>query len=107
MYRSITCMHSLNLAFIFFEVDQAVYNMVSIALFSHKLNGKKNYENIVIRMGGFHVIICMIKKIYSRFKIQTKLKILFEARVGIKVTVRAAKKGADDKKCITYFKIIV
>ena len=61
--RSAKCMYSLNLNFIFLEVDQTNYHKVLQALFSHKQNGTTSYDKLILRMGGFHVIICVLRKI--------------------------------------------
>ena len=65
---SITCMYSLNLDFIFLKVDPATYNKCLQILFSHKENSNKNYDNVMVHMGGFQVLICMLRAVYSGLK---------------------------------------
>ena len=63
--RSLECKDHLNLDFIVLEVDQAIYIKVLQLKFQlHKDNSLK-YDNVVVRMGGFHILLCLVRSIYS------------------------------------------
>ena len=60
--------NQLELDFIFLECDQAIYTKVFQLLFKLKTEDPDTYNKITLRMGGFHIELCMLKTIYSRFK---------------------------------------
>ena len=57
-------MHELELGFIFLEVDQAIYHKI----LDVKFQFPDQFQSVIVRMGGFHVIICLMRSIYSRFR---------------------------------------
>ena len=57
-------------------------------------------------MGGFHMIMCMMKCIYSRFKGFGFPEFLSEVGVGGSGTIENALKGGDVKAGIRYYKIL-
>ena len=61
-------MTELNLKYIILEVDQAIYTKRLHAMFRMELDGSMIFDKIIPRMGGFHIVICMLKKIFSRLK---------------------------------------
>ena len=61
-------MTELNLKNSILEVDQAIYTKISDAKFRMGLDGSMIFDKIIPRMGGFHIVICMLKTIFSRFK---------------------------------------
>ena len=68
MDRTIECMNYLNLNYIFLEVDQAIFNKVLQVLFAFQEKENRKLDKIIVRMGGCHVILCLLRTIYSRFK---------------------------------------
>ena len=66
--RSLDVMTELNLKNIILEVDQAIYTKILDAMFRMELDGSTIFDKIIPRMGGFHIVICMLKTIFSRFK---------------------------------------
>ena len=66
--RSLDVMTELNLKNIILEVDQAIYTKILDAMFRMELDGSMIFDKIIPRMGGFHIVICMLKTIFSRFK---------------------------------------
>ena len=68
MDRTIECMNYLNLNYIFLEVDQAIFNKVLQVLFAFQEKENRKRDKIIVRMGGCHVILCLSRTIYSRFK---------------------------------------
>ena len=80
--RTVETMNELELEFIFLECDQAIYTKVLKIMFKLERENKDMYRRIVLRMGGFHVLMCMIKTIYSRFKGCSFVKLLAEVGIG-------------------------
>ena len=61
-------MTELELGSIFLEVDQAIYTKILDNKFYLLQNtGNNSYEKIIVRMGRFHIIMCLMRFIYSRF----------------------------------------
>ena len=59
-----------------------------------------------MRIGGFHVILCLLRTLYSRFKDSGIIDLLVEATVGTEGTIRSALRGGDVKLGIRYYKIL-
>ena len=57
-------------------------------------------------MGRFHVILCLLGTIYSRFKDSGIIELLVEAAVATEGTIRSALRGGDVKLGIHYYKIL-
>ena len=68
MQRTIECMNCLNLNYIFLEVDQAIYNKVLQVLFAYQKKENRKFDKLIVRMGGFYVILCLLRTVYSRLK---------------------------------------
>ena len=100
-------MNCLNLnSFIFLEVDQAIYNKVLQVLFAYQKKKNRKFDKLIVRMGGFYVILCLLRTIYSRLKDSGIIELLVEAGVGTEVTIRSAVRGGDVKPGICYYKIL-
>ena len=97
MDRAIECMNYLNLNYIFLEVDQAILNKVLQVLFAFQEKDNRKFDKIIVRMGEFHVILCLLRTIYSRFKDSGIIELLVEAAVGTEGTIRSALRGRDVK----------
>ena len=61
-------MTELNLKNIILEHDQAIYTKILDAMFRMELDGSMIFDKIIPRMVGFHIVICMLKTIFSKFK---------------------------------------
>ena len=85
--------NELDLEFIFLEADQAIYTKVLQILFKFQEEGNGYFCEIIVRMGGFHVIICLMKTIFSRFKDCSLIQLISEVGVASETTIRAAMKG--------------
>ena len=66
--RSLDITKELDIPHLFFEVDQAICTKVLDVMFRIKFDGKQIFDKIVPRMGGFHVLLCLLRTIFSRFK---------------------------------------
>ena len=64
------------------------------------------FNEVIPRMGGFHIVLCMIHTIYSRFKNSRVVEILSSAGLGGKGTIKKALKGGDTKLAISLYKIL-
>ena len=106
MNRSMTCMSELELDYIFLVADQAIYAKVLEILFDYKERGMDTFKGLIVRMGGFHVQMCLMKSIYSRFKDCGLVRLLSECGIGSEGTIRSAMNGGDVKAGIRYYKIL-
>ena len=106
MNRTIDIKNELGLEYIFLEADQAIYTKVLQILFKFQEDGNNHFDGMIVRMGGFHVIICLMRTIFSRFKDCGMIELLAEVAVGTEGTIRAAMKGGDVKEGIRYYKIL-
>ena len=57
-------------------------------------------------MGGFHIILCLMRCIYSRFKGFGFPELLSEVGLGGSGTIEKALKGGDVKEGIRYYKFL-
>ena len=92
-------MRDLELGFIFLEVDQAIYHKILDVKF--QLYQQAELDNIIVRMGGFHVIICLMRSIYSRFR-----GFGFVELLSTPGTIESALKGGDVKTGIRLYKLL-
>ncbi len=104
--RTVKCMKELQLSYIFLEVDQAIYSKVLQVMFKYNSEGRNDFDNVIVRMGGFHVIICMLRTIHSRFKGSGIVELLSEAGVGAEGTIKSAINGSNVKQGVRYYKLI-
>ena len=58
---TIECMNYLNLNYTFLEVDQAIFNKVLEVLFAFQKQENKKFDDIIVRIGGFHLILCLLR----------------------------------------------
>ena len=103
---TIEWINNLNLSYIFLEVEQAIFNKVLQILFAFQEKESTKFDKIIVRMGGCHVILCLLRIIYSRFKDSVIIELLVEAAVGIEGTIRSALRGGDAKLGIRCYKIL-
>ena len=53
---------------IILEIDQAIHTKVLDAMLKMELDRSVIFDKIIPRMGGFQIVISMLKTIFSRFK---------------------------------------
>ena len=104
--RTVETMNELELEFIFLECDQAIYTKVLQIMFKLERENKDLYGRIVLHMGGFHVLMCMLKTIYSRFKGCGFVKLLAEVGIGGEGTIKKALNGGDVKEGVRLYKLL-
>ena len=104
--RAIRCKYELQLEYIFLEVDQAIYNKVLQVLFNQQARDPSFCNKLIVRMGGFYVVLCLLKTIYSRFYNSGIVELLVEAGVGSDGSIRSAMKSSDVKFGIRCYKIL-
>ena len=88
------------------KVDQAVYTKVIDLKFELYKNNQEQFKCVIERTGGFHIIMYMMKCIYSRFKRVGFPELLSEVGLGGSGTIENALKGGDVKAGIRYYKIL-
>ena len=103
--RAMRCKSELQLEYIFLEVNQAIYNKVLQVLFNQKTRDPSFCNKLVVRMGGFRIVLCLLKTIYRRFY-DSGIVELLEAGVGSDGSIRSAMKGSDLKFGIRCYKIL-
>ena len=103
--RAMRCKSELQLEYIFLEVNQAIYNKVLQVLFNQKTRDPSFCNKLVVRMGGFRIVLCLLKTIYRRFY-DSGIVELLEAGVGSDGSIRSAMKGSDVKFGIRCYKIL-
>ena len=99
------CKSELQLEYIFLEVNQAIYNKVLQVLFNQKTRDPSFCNKLVVGMGGFRIVLCLLKTIYRRFY-DSGIVELLEAGVGSDGSIRSAMKGSDVKFGIRCYKIL-
>ena len=104
--RSLDIMDELGNKYIFMEVDQAIYHKVLDAMFKMEKGGLSIFEKVIPRMGGFHVVLCMIRTIFSRFKNAGIVELVSSAGLGGKGTIKKALNGGDTKQAIFLYKLL-
>ena len=102
--RTQDIMEELETNLIFIEVDQAIYTKVLDAMFRLKDEGENLFDNIIPRLGGFHILICMLRTIYSLFHNCGFVQLLSAAGLGGIGTVQKNLNGGDVKEGILLHK---
>ena len=95
----------LGLCYIFLEGDQAIFAKVLDVMFKLKNENNKIFDKIIVRMDGFHIIICLLGTIYNCFK-NTGLVLLSRVGLGGKGTLQNALKGGDVKYGMYHHKLL-
>ena len=67
---------------------------------------KRKKTESLINLEDFHVILCLLRTIYSRFKDSGIIEILIEAGVGTEGMILSAIREGDAKQGIHYYKIL-
>ena len=106
MDRTIECMKDLNLNYIFLENNQAIFNKVLQVLFAFQEKENRKFDKVVVHMGGFHVILGLLRTIFSRFKDSGIIELLVDVTVGTGGTIWSALRGSDVKLGMRYYKIL-
>ena len=66
--RVLRIFEELEINQMFLEVDQAIYTKVLDAMFNMEADGINLFSKLVPRIGGFHVLLCMLRTMFARFK---------------------------------------
>ena len=88
------------------EVDQAIYHKVLDAMFKMEHEGSSVFHEVIPRMGGFHIVLCMIRTIFSRYKNAGIVELLSAAGLGGRGTIINALQGGDTKVAISLCKML-
>ena len=81
----------------FIEVDQAIYSKLLDAMFKISENKHVVFSKLIPRMEGFHIIMCMLKTVFSRFKDSGTIKLFVYSGMSGEKTIKHALKGGDLK----------
>ena len=88
------------------ELDQAIYGKVLDVIFKLENENNKKFDKIIVRMGGFHIIICVLCTICSCFRNTGLVELLSRVCPGGKSTIQNALKGGDGKYDIYLHKLL-
>ena len=80
--RLLEVMGELEMIYILLEVDSTIYQKVLNVMFNREKDGISIFKKVITRMSGFHIVLCMIPTIYSRFKYAGIVERLSAARLG-------------------------
>ena len=95
--RAFKILMELEMEKMFIEADQAIYSKLFDAMFKLSEDGHDVFSKLVPRMGGFHIIMCMLKTIFSRFKDSGISKLFGYSGISGEGTIKHALKGGDVK----------
>ena len=87
-------------------MNQAIYHKVFHAMFRMEKEGTAIFYKVIPRMSGFHIVLCMVRTIYSRFKHAGIIKLFSSAGLGGKSTIKKVLKGGDTKEAIFLCKLL-
>ena len=79
--RLLEVMEELEMIYIFLEVDSTIYQKVLNVMFNREKDGISIFKKVITWMSGFHIVLCMIQTIYSRFN-SGIVELLSAARLG-------------------------
>ena len=79
----------------FIEADQALYSKLLDAMIKISEDGHDVFLKLIPRIGGFHLIICLLKTIFSRFKDSGIIKLFAYSGISGEWTIKHALKGGD------------
>ena len=101
-------MKELELGHIFLEVDQAIYTKILDAKFYLLHTAADNaFKNVIVRMGGFHVILCLMRSIYSRYRGYGFIELLAQVgTLGGPGTIEKGLNGGDVKAGVRLYKLL-
>ena len=99
-------MKELELSHIFLEVDQAIYNKILKIKIQLLKENQQLYDRVIIRMGGFHIMICIMRTIYSQFKGFGFVELMAEVGVSGYGTLENGMRGGDIKSGIRFYKLL-
>ena len=95
--RAFKILTELNMEKMFMEADQAIYSKLLDAMLKMSVDGHDVFSKLIPRMGGFRIIMCMLKIIFSRFKDSRVIKLFVYFGISGEGTVKHALKGGDVK----------
>ena len=104
---AVEIMKQLELGYIYLEVDQAIYTKILQVKFQLYRNSGDVYKRVIVEMGGFHIVICLMRSIASRFRGFGFIELLSEVGgLGGAGTIESALKGGDVKIGIRLYKLL-
>ena len=95
--RAFKTLTDLEMEKMFIEADQAKYSKLLDAMFKMSEDGHDVLLKLIPRMGGFHIIMGMLKTIFSRFKDSGIIKLFVRSGISGEGTIEHALKGGDVK----------
>ena len=78
------------MAKMYIEVDQAIYSKLLDAMFKICKNGHDKFLEMIPRIGGFHIIMCMLKTIFLRCKDSEIIELFVYSGISGEATIKHA-----------------
>ena len=75
-------------------------------MFRMEKEGTAIFDKVIPQMGGFHIVLCMTRTIYSRFKHAGIVELFSSSELGGKGTIKKALKVGDTKEVIYLYKLL-
>ena len=75
-------------------------------MFNIENNGISIFKRVILRIGGFHIVFCMIPTIYSRFKYAWIAELLRASGLGDRGSITKTLKDGDTKKTINVYEFL-
>ena len=88
--RAFKILMKLGMAKMYIEVDQAIYSKLLDAMFKICKNGHDKFLEIIPRIGGFHIIMCMLKTIFLRCKDSEIIELFVYSGISGEATIKHA-----------------
>ena len=104
IHRSLDIMKELGIRFMFLEVDQAIYSKVLDAMFKLEKEGSDILDKVIPRMGRFHIVLSLLRTIYSSFKNAGIVELLCSAGLRGVGTFSNALNGGHTREAIHIIK---
>ena len=104
--RTVDIMKELKLGFTFLEVDQAIYNKILKVKFQLLMENYEMCNFVIVRMEGFHIMICVMRTIYSQFKGVCFVDLMSEVGINGYGTIENALRAGDVKTGVRYYNLL-
>ena len=90
--RAFKILTQLEMEKMFIKADQAIYSKLLGAMFKLSEDGHDVVSKLIPRIGGFHIIMCMLKTSFSRFKDSGIIKLFVYSGISDEGTIKHALK---------------
>ena len=86
--RAFKILTELEMEKMLIEADQAIYSKLLDVMFKMSEDGHDVFSKLIPKMGGFHIIMCMLKTVFSIFKYSGIIKLFFYSGISGEGTIK-------------------